>query len=268
MFKFLLIPFVLLLSFSTPATAQEVEDESEFNYDMDSKQGPRHWGDIHPEWSTCRTGEMQSPIDLLNERVKVMPRLGRLKRVYKPANATLVNRGHDIELRWEDDAGYIVINGTKYYLKQCHWHSPSEHTLDGKRFHVEIHLVHQSKTNGVAVLGIMYKIGRRDSFLSMLNQHLTAIANVKEKESPVGSVNPRLIKLGSRKYYRYIGSLTIPPCTQNVIWTIVRKIRTISREQIHMLRDAVHDEYETNSRPLQQINSRTVEFYRPEKHGA
>lgn len=94
------------------------------------------------------------------------------------------------------------------------------------RFDMEVHLVHESDDNRTAVVGIMYKIGRPDSFLSMLNADLEAVAYTRDVERIVGIIDPKLMKFGSRKYYRYIGSLTIPPCTQNIIWTIVRKVIT------------------------------------------
>ncbi|KAA8544081.1 hypothetical protein F0562_021742 [Nyssa sinensis] len=176
---------LVLLSVSCPEASQEVEDETEFSYKEGGDNGPEHWGEIHPEWSLCGNGAMQSPIDLLNERVEVVSYLGRLKRNYKPSNATLINRGHDIMLKWTDDAGYIQINGTQYHLKQCHWHTPSEHTINSRRFDMEVHLVHESNSNETAVVGIMYKIGRSDSFLS--------------------------------------------------------KVRTVTKEQVNLLREAVHD---------------------------
>ena len=72
------------------------EDEHEFNYDEKSEIGPSHWGDIKPEWRKCKTGSMQSPIDLLNKRVQVVDQLGPIQLNYRPSNATLKNRGHDI----------------------------------------------------------------------------------------------------------------------------------------------------------------------------
>ncbi|KAJ7981023.1 Alpha carbonic anhydrase [Quillaja saponaria] len=212
----------------------------------------------------CKHGQMQSPIDLLNERVKIVSHLGRINRSYKPSNATLKNRGHDIMLKWADGAGSIVINGTQYVLKQLHWHSPSEHTLNGRRFNLELHMVHESPTGQAAVIGIMYKIGRPDSFLSLITDHLAAITDTAEQEKVVGIINPKQINIGSRKYYRYIGSLTTPPCTQNVVWTIVKKVRTVTREQVRLLRVAVHDESNTNARPLQPLNNRTVQLYIPD----
>lgn len=72
------------------------EYESEFDYNENSPRGPARWGEIHPEWSACSNGSMQSPIDMSNERVNIVSHLGRLKRSYKPSNATLKNRGHDM----------------------------------------------------------------------------------------------------------------------------------------------------------------------------
>ncbi|GFS30906.1 alpha carbonic anhydrase 7 [Actinidia rufa] len=262
-FSSLFIAFSLL-SVSFQATSQEVEDEREFDYDEDSDRGPSRWGEIHPEWIMCTNGTMQSPIDMLNERVQEVTYLGKLRRDYKPSKATLVNRGHDMSLKWAGGAGHIELNGTQYVLKQCHWHTPSEHTINGERFDLECHMVHESKSKRIAVIGIMYKIGRPDSFLSEISEHLAVIVDSKEEKRFIGIVDPKQIKIGSRKYYRYIGSLTVPPCSQNVVWTIVRKVRTVSEEQVKLLRDAIHDEHKTNARPIQPINRRPVKLYRPQ----
>ncbi|VVB01733.1 unnamed protein product [Arabis nemorensis] len=189
----------------------------------------------------CGKGELQSPIDLTNERVQIVYHLGRLTKDYKPSNATLKNRGHDMMLRFEEESGSIKINGTEYQLLQLHWHAPSEHTINGRRFALELHMVHESINGTMAVLTILYKIGRPDSFLRLMENKLGAITDQNEREKNVGIIDPQKIDIGSRKYYRYIGSLTIPPCTQNVTWTIVKKIRTVSRKQVQQLRVAVHD---------------------------
>ncbi|PHT80086.1 Bifunctional monodehydroascorbate reductase and carbonic anhydrase nectarin-3 [Capsicum annuum] len=224
-------------------------DEREFSYGEKSENGPANWGKIHPEWRTCNTGKLQSPIDLLNKRVEVVSDLGILKKYYKPSNATLLNRGHDMMLRWEGSAGYLKINGTQYQLKQVHWHTPSEHTIDGKRFSLEAHLVHESNDGKTAVIGIIYKIGRPDSFLSMIETDLKALASAKGVEKAIGTINPKQIKLDGKKYYRYIGSLTTPPCTEDVVWTIDRKVKTVTKRQMKLIRDAVHDTSWTSSNP-------------------
>ncbi|ESW22171.1 hypothetical protein PHAVU_005G133000 [Phaseolus vulgaris] len=251
-----------LLFLSLSVMSREVDDESEFSYEEESENGPSHWGDIHPEWRLCNNGSMQSPIDLLNERVEIVSQLGRLQMNYQPSNASIRNRGHDIMLEWVAGAGHLQINETKYVLNQCHWHSPSEHTIDGKRFDLELHIVHETPSGQTTVIGILYKIGRTpDSFLSSLTSHIKVISNSTEAERMVGVVDPRQIKIFYKQYYRYMGSLTIPPCTENVSWTIVREIRSVSKEQVRLLRAAVDDESETNARPLQLINNRLLQLY-------
>ncbi|KAF8398326.1 hypothetical protein HHK36_017253 [Tetracentron sinense] len=204
---------------------------------------------------------MQSPIDLLNSKVQVLPSLGELKMDYKPAPATLKNRGHDITVKWKGDAGKISINGTDYRLLQCHWHTPSEHTFNGSRYNLELHIVHLRSDGEIgAVIGITYTYGRPDPFLAML---IPSLSSLGTEEKDLGIINPGNIEFGSREYYRYIGSLTVPPCSEGVIWTIVKKVGTASREQVRALREAVNDGFEANARPIQKLNGRTVYLYTP-----
>ncbi|GMJ02430.1 A. THALIANA ALPHA CARBONIC ANHYDRASE 4, alpha carbonic anhydrase 4 [Hibiscus trionum] len=220
------------------ASSDEVENETPFTYIEGTGKGPKDWGKLEPHWKLCDTGKLQSPIDLRAGKLQVVPSLGRLKRDYKPAPAVVKNRGHDITVRWTGYAGKININGTYYKLLQCHWHSPSEHTFNGTRYQMELHIVHVSDRGEIAVIAIVYKYGRPDSFLSRLFHHIKAVG---DEERNVGIVNPGNIKFGSRKYFRYIGSLTVPPCSEGVVWTIINKVRTVSRDQLRALRDVVHD---------------------------
>ncbi|XP_042455449.1 alpha carbonic anhydrase 7-like [Zingiber officinale] len=261
-----LVLFVLLLQ-SHIAISEEVDDEMEFSYEKGSEVGPEHWGHIHKEWAACSKGRMQSPVDLSHERVQVLPLLGRLRRSYRPVPAVLKNRGHDIMLRFEGNAGSVRINGSEYALKQLHWHSPSEHTINGRRFHMELHMVHQTADNRTAVVGILYTLGRSEPFLAKMERYIDMIKDKHEAEEEVGLVDPRVIKRGSRKYYRYMGSLTTPPCTEGVVWTIIKKVRTVSREQVRRLREAVHDHASMNARPIQEINNRGIGLFRPRRKG-
>ncbi|KAJ6425929.1 CARBONIC ANHYDRASE [Salix purpurea] len=265
--RFLLLVSLVIASYSLTvslAFESEVEDETQFTYIEGTGKGPRNWGKINPHWEACGKGQMQSPIDVLDRRVEVFPNLGKLRRDYQAAPAAVKNRGHDITVIWKGDAGKITINDTDYQLQQCHWHSPSEHTFNGSRHDLELHLVHYSSQGGIAVVAIVYKFGRPDRFLSKLLRHVN---HVNHREREIGIVNPGDIKFGSRKYFRYIGSLTVPPCTEGVIWTIVVKVRTVSREQVRALRDAVHDGYEANARPTQLSTGIPMYVYTPRPNG-
>ncbi|XP_004300792.1 PREDICTED: alpha carbonic anhydrase 7-like [Fragaria vesca subsp. vesca] len=266
-----LLLLLLQILHPTPITAQEVEDETEFDYLKDSGKGPEHWGDLREDWAACKNGTMQSPIDLRSEIVQVRPNKGEVKLKYKPSNATIRNRGHDISIQWKlGDAGSVEINGTDYWLIQGHWHSPSEHTINGKRFDLELHMVHlipdANVENNIAVLAYLYKIGKPDKFLSEVSKDIKSLINVKE-ERHIGVVDPRNVRKGSANFYKYKGSLTVPPCTEGVTWIVDKELTTVSREQVELLREAVDDSAETNARPLQALNGRKVQyFYGHESH--
>uniref|UniRef100_A0A2C9V8B8 Carbonic anhydrase n=1 Tax=Manihot esculenta TaxID=3983 RepID=A0A2C9V8B8_MANES len=253
------------LASSVESHGDEVEDEREFDYDQRSKKGPEHWGEIKKEWSTCKSGDLQSPIDMCNKRVKLTKKSGDFKRNYKACNSIIKNRGHDISLQWEGyNAGSVEINGNEYFLEQCHWHSPSEHTINGRRYDMEVHMVHVNTDPNVkyniTVVALLYKIGPPDAFLSKLLRDIKSM-NDREQERSMGMINPKEIKMGGKKYYRYLGSLTVPPCTEGVIWTMNKKIRTVSEDQVKALREAVHDYAKENARPVQPLNKREIKLY-------
>ncbi|KAI9122299.1 hypothetical protein K1719_006988 [Acacia pycnantha] len=264
-FILLLLLFFVSLH-STLSRAQETEDEREFDYRKGSEKGPQHWGDLKKEWATCNHGESQSPIDLSTRRVTIVPKTRLLENTYKPQKATLKNRGHDIQVKWEGDAGSIRINGSDFFLHQAHWHSPSEHTINGRRYDMELHMVHSSssKPEKVVVVGVLYKIGRPDPFLSKLGKYIRKMVD-EVGEEEIGYIHPLGISKRGRNYFTYVGSLTVPPCTEGVLWIIDHKVRTVSREQVKLLREAVHDYAEKNARPLQPHNDREIALHVPIK---
>ncbi|KAL2345102.1 hypothetical protein Fmac_006387 [Flemingia macrophylla] len=234
----------------------------EFGYDKKSAKGPQHWGDLKEEWSACKKGKTQSPIDLSTNRVELIPKLGGLKYwSYKPQHATVRNMGNIVQVNWVGDAGSIEINGTHFFLQNAHWHWPAEHTINGRRYDLELHIVHVSPqpdgTNKTAVIGVLYKYGSPDPFLSKLGKDILEIPE-KDDEKSVGVIDPSEMMRGSKMYYRYMGSLTAPPCTQGIIWTVDKKIRTVSRGQVKLFKDAYAKE---NARPLQPINQREIQLY-------
>ena len=80
----------------------------------------------------------------------------------------IYNRGNlMMQLKWKTgEAGYLEMNGTQYLLQQIHWHSPSEHTINGNKLALEAHLVHETPSGQIIVVGILYQFGQPDSFLS------------------------------------------------------------------------------------------------------
>lgn len=90
------------------------ENEKEFDYIEGGEKGPGHWGDIKQEWSACKIGSMQSPIDMSNQRVKIILKSVDLNKNYKPSNTTVKNRGHDISVINEINHFQLINEALQY----------------------------------------------------------------------------------------------------------------------------------------------------------
>ncbi|KAG9448008.1 hypothetical protein H6P81_014136 [Aristolochia fimbriata] len=242
-----------------PPSAGDPEEWA-FSYIEGSPEGPQRWGDLRQEWATCKTGTMQSPLNLRRGEAKVQPTLGPLAPSYGASVAHIVNTGRSIMLRWEGSPGSITIGGTEFKLQQCHWHSPTEHSFDGTRFDAELHLVHESKEKRRAVVAVLYKIGAQsNALLSTLTDAIRSVSNTTQREAVVGAVDPSIAEIdGTKPYFRYMGSLTTPPCTEGVTWTVFTEVSTISSEQVSLITSALDQGAQRNARPIQPTNGRDV----------
>ncbi|KAF6171928.1 hypothetical protein GIB67_011825 [Kingdonia uniflora] len=229
-------------------------------------RGPENWGSLSPSFSMCSHGKSQSPINIVTKEAAYNAKLENLARDYCSSNATLINNGFNIGLLYHDGVGTAFIDGKNYSLKQTHWHSPSEHTINGVRYPVELHLVHVADDGSVSVVAILYKFGEPDPFLSQIKDNLDQLAKEvcaghEEAHIPVKLVRTKSLKRNTMKYFRYVGSITIPPCFENVVWNILGKVREISEEQLIALRAPLDVMYRNNSRPLQPLNGRQVHMF-------
>ncbi|XP_073002742.1 alpha carbonic anhydrase 1, chloroplastic-like [Typha latifolia] len=231
--------------------------------------GPDKWGSLSPEFVLCSKGTHQSPINIAkNDDVVYNPKLEPLERDYVAvdSNATLVDNGFNIALQYDASVGALMVNGKNYTLKQMHWHSPSEHTINGERFAVELHLVHKSDDGNISVVAILYKYGHPDPLLYQIKDKVAELTKEvgsgdEEAHVAIGAMHISALRRRVHKYFRYVGSLTTPPCTENVIWNVVSKVREMSKKQAEALRAPLQQEYRRNSRPIQPLNGRTVELY-------
>ncbi|XP_022144730.1 alpha carbonic anhydrase 4-like [Momordica charantia] len=262
----IIISCFLCLSSSDSVSAILLSDDGDegFSYDPCSERGPKHWGDLKEEWAMCKNGKMQSPVALSFWNARFTKVFGhQLTRNHWPANAVLKNNGHGVVVEWGGDAGSIKINDIYYNLRNYHWHHPSEHTKDGKTYPLELHMVHTNMVTGnIAVIGVLYEFGPSDPLLSLIEKDLKRL-NIEGGEIWLGPVDPRLVWLRSLsdKYAGYMGSLTTPPCTEGVIWTVMERVHTVSPDQLELLKQAVVEE--NIARPLQDVNGRPVWYYNP-----
>ncbi|XP_026427834.1 alpha carbonic anhydrase 1, chloroplastic-like isoform X1 [Papaver somniferum] len=238
-------------------------EEPDFSYS--GHKGPDKWATLDPSFAMCENGEAQSPVNIVKKTAVYNPKLEPLTRDYKDVNATLIDNIVNIQLLFGNGAGAINIGGKQYKLIQTHWHSPSEHTIDGIRYDVEQHMVHQSADGCFSVIAILYRFGIPDPLLNQLEGHLKKLRSEAEIGHPGSRFPVELIRAAdlesTNTYFRYIGSLTTPPCTEKVTWTILEKVREMSKQQVASLRAVMSKENKQNARPTQPLNGRTVELY-------
>lgn len=216
------------------------------HWSYDGDEDPSHWAEISETYRECGIGEEQSPINLSIKGAKAKDHT--LKFYYHPTPAVIVNNGHTIEFDMEED-NILVADGKRYKLKQFHFHSPSEHTIDGKHFPGELHLVHQAKDNSLAVVGVLIEIGDGKSFKHIFDQVPATSQTIKTSELHLEALVEKSIA-----HFYYHGSLTTPPCSEHVKWIVLDRHLKLSKDQLKHFTDF----YDHNNRPTQAIHKREV----------
>jgi carbonic anhydrase len=162
------------------------------------------------------------------------------------------NNGHTIELIPVEANNTITLDGADYVVRQFHFHSPSEHTLDGKHFPLELHIVHKDRQGNLAVVGLLFDLGEENTALQEMFANIPDDAHGGiELESPI---DLSVFFSGNETIYRYDGSLTTPPCSEGVKWNVSAQIMGVSKTQL----DAFEAVYSGNNRPVQDLNGRKV----------
>ena len=209
-----------------------------------------HWGELAGEFATCSTGVEQSPIDLTRASPSV---IADAELAYVPADATVTDNGHTVQVNLTT-AGTAMIDGREYTLEQFHFHAPSEHTVDGVHSPVEAHFVHADAEGNLAVIGVMIVEGAPHPLFDAI---IAAVPG-NEEEAPLSvQVDARTLMPTTLMAYRYPGSLTTPPCTEGVTWSVLQEPITWSPEQVAAL--VSHFE-EPNNRPEQALNYRELQL--------
>ena len=207
---------------------------------------PEKWGELQPDFKVCQLGLEQTPIDLSNG-IKGDP--DSVDYDYKPSALRIVNNGHTIQVNADPDSA-CVIGGNRYELLQFHLHHPSEHLLAGKGFDLECHFVHKSDEGALAVTGVFVRPGTANMALKPLFESMPAREGPELRVGSTIDIADILPKSGG--YFRYMGSLTTPPCSEGLTWTVHKQPIEASLDQIRKFAAL----FPKNARPVQKRNRR------------
>lgn len=212
------------------------------------EHGPANWAKLAPEFSAC-VGKNQSPINLTDF---VEADLEPISFAYKVGGNEILNNGHAVQINYAEGSS-ITVDGTKFDLKQFHFHSPSENQINGKSFPLETHLVHADKNGNLAVVAVMFDEGKENRTLAAAWSKMPKKAG--DKNTLAAPVAVEGVLPANRDYYRFNGSLTTPPCSEGVHWYVMKTPVTASKEQIKAFTDVMQH---PNNRPLQPVNARAI----------
>lgn len=235
--------YMLELTHSEPAV-----QHAHIHWGYEGAGAPENWSKLDPQNKACAIGERQSPIDI-KDGIKVD--LEPIKFNYQPSTFRIVDNGHTVQAQVGE--GSISLTGKSYELVQFHFHRPSEEKINGQRFDMVVHLVHKADDGQLAVVAVLLERGNENPFIQTLWNYMPL-----EKNMPVSPPNA-IVDLNtllptSRNYYTYMGSLTTPPCSEGVLWLVMKQPVQVSPEQINIFSRL----YRNNARPIQPSSGRLI----------
>jgi carbonic anhydrase len=213
-----------------------------------SHEDPDGWGSAHPDFALCKAGLMQSPIDL-----DAANAVGDLEFSvdWQAGTTTLRDLGKTLQADFPPGS-YMTSGGTVFRLVQVHFHTPSEHTFSGEPVPLVAHFVHATDAGELGVLGVLFEAGESNPGLGVL---VDALGDVEKAGEGIRlQLDPNDMLPDELEIYRYMGSLTTPPCSQDVHWHVAETIVDASAEQIA----AFEERMGMNARPTLPLNGRLL----------
>lgn len=210
---------------------------------------PEQWGELSSAYAACRTGSQQSPVDLQGA---IGADLGTVEISYQPIPLSILNTGRTIQVN-APAGNSINLDGENFDLLQFHFHDPSEHTVEGRSYPMELHFVHANAKGELAVLGVFLEEGEENISLDPVWK---AMPIQKTEAQTISGSQVDITKLLSndRSVFRYFGSLTTPPCSEIVKWVVFQEPIQISAAQVAKFKEI----FPFNARPVQPLERRFI----------
>lgn len=233
---------------SKKPAAPEPEPYSHVHWSYEGEGAPANWSKLQKDYALCGSGKRQSPIDIRNG---IGVDLEPIKFNYKTTMFRVVNNGHTIQVN-VGAGSTVTVMGRRFELVQLHFHRPSEERVNGMAFDMVVHLVHKDLDNQLAVIAILLEQGKEQPVIQSIWNNLPL--EVNQEISPVVAIDLNRLLPDVRTYYTYMGSLTTPPCTEDVMWIVFKQPVSVSEEQVAIFSRL----YRNNARPIQQVNNRLI----------
>ena len=231
---------------ATPPPPPPVARGTHWSYEGDS--GPANWSKINVDWGKCSSGNRQSPIDI-RDGMKV--ELEQISFDYDPSSFNVVDNGHTVQVA-VGSGNYITVQNRMFELQQFHFHRPSGDRINGKTYEMVVHLVHRDAEGRQAILALMLERGAPQATIQTVWNNLPL--EKFDTMSPSILLDPMEMVPARRDYYTYMGSMEQPPCSENVLWLVMKQPVQASAAQMALFSRL----YPLNARPLQPTNGRMI----------
>jgi carbonic anhydrase len=247
--KYARLGALVFLVAASAAAAPPQEQKEGPHWTYSGKDNPGHWGDLDPAFAECKAGQHQSPIDITKtEKAK----LDVIEFHYQTSPLKVTDNGHTIQVSYAPGS-FITVGGHQYNLMQFHFHHPSEEKIHGKKAAMEAHLVHSDADGKLAVVAVLLQQGSANPAVRSVWQNLPKERNALHEVDNV-SVNAADLVPPDHGYYTFTGSLTTPPCSEDVTWFVMKTPTTISADELA----AFAKLYPHDARPTQALHGRVV----------
>ncbi len=253
------------------AATQHADGGHAVHWGYTGSVGPDKWGHISNEFVLCGSGKRQSPVNIQGQKpADLYP----LRFQYQSLPLRVINNGHTLQANYDTvnknqsiniggkpypmhtKPAYnstLMLGNVPYRLLQFHFHAPSEHARGGERYAMEVHLVHQNAKGNLAVISVLLKRGRLNPTLQKVLDNVSGNINEVNAVQDV-SVNAADLLPRNHQVFYYSGSLTTPPCSENVNWFVMKTPMEVSDNQVNRFTQLIG----RNARPLQSMHWRSM----------
>jgi carbonic anhydrase len=218
------------------------------HWSYEGETGPANWARINSGWAKCGMGDRQSPIDIRDSmKVDLEP----IAFDYKPSSFNVIDNGHTIQVTLSG-GNYLTVQNRSFELMQFHFHRPSEERINGRGFEMVVHLVHKDVEGKLAVVAVLLERGKAHNTIQTVWNHLPLEKH--DTVMPSVTLDPAEMLPSRREYFTFMGSLTTPPCSEGVLWMVMKEPMQASPAQMALFSRL----YPLNARPIQASSGRVI----------
>jgi carbonic anhydrase len=227
------------------------EHPANVHWSYSGNTGPQAWGQLKSEFNTCAIGKRQAPINIEDSYTLQGP-AEPLHFSYQPSSGTVVNNGHTVQVNVEGN-NTLTVRGSVYHLVQFDFHTPSEEQVNDRSYAMVVHLLHKNAEGELAVVAVLLDPGEVNTLIDQVWTYMPLDVGDAVRLPP-GLLNLNELLPKDQRYYQFLGSLTTPPCTEGVLWMVIKQPTQISAAQLRLFQQL----YPSNARPVQPVNGRPI----------